>query len=340
MKYKRIVATKFGGPKVLQVIEDELHEPKAGEARVKILAASVSRPDITARSGKALYSGTPLGQKVPFTPGYSIIGVVDAIGEGVSEVAVGDWVGALTVIHGYSEYLYWKSDRLIPVPKDVDPGEAVPLILNYIVAYQAMHRSARVKAGEKTLIIGASGGIGTALLQLGKIAGLQMYAVASANKHAILQEYRAIPIDYHTQDFAEVIRQSEPAGVDVVLDGMTNVDGIRRALSLLRRGGRLVCFGEPAGGFPNLLQVLGILAAVNMLPNGKSMKLYGTSTYFIGDPKPYYEDWATLFKLYQEGKIKPIIEKKFPLWEAAQANALLESGKVTGNVVLVSPELL
>jgi NADPH:quinone reductase-like Zn-dependent oxidoreductase len=340
MKYKRVIVTKTGGPEVLQVIEDDLREPDAGEARIKVLAAAVCRPDITVSTGKALYSGTPLGQKIPFTPGYAVIGVVDAIGEGVSEVTVGDRVGALTIIGGYSEYLYWKSDRLIPVLEELDPAEAVPLILNYIVAYQALHRSVKAKAGEIALIIGASGGIGTALLQLGKLAGLRMYGIASQSKHVSLAKYGATLIDYRTQDFEAVIRQAEPQGIDVVLDGMMSLEGIHKSLSLLRGGGRLVSFGEPAGGFPVLFKVLGAFVTVNLLPNGKSFKLYGTSTYFLGDRKPYLEDWATLFMLLKEGKIKPVIEKKFPILEAAQANALLESGKVVGNVVLVAPELM
>jgi len=340
MKYKRVIATKLGSPEVLQVIEDDLREPAAGEARIKVLAASVSRPDITVRTGKSLYSGTPLGHKPPFTPGYAIIGVVDAVGEGVKEVGPGDRVGALTVVGGYSEYLYWRSDRLIPVPEDVNPGEAVPLILNYIVAYQTMHRSAQVKAGEKALIIGASGGIGTALLQMGRLTGLHMNGMASQSKHAILVEFGATPIDYRTQDFVEVIRQAEPQGIDVVLDGMMRPDTMRKALSLLRRGGRMVSFGEPAGGLPALLRVLGIFMAVNLLPNGKSLKLYGTSAFSMNGYKSLLEDWATLFRLLQEGKIKPIIERKYPILEAAQANSLLESGNVIGNVVLVSPELM
>jgi NADPH:quinone reductase-like Zn-dependent oxidoreductase len=213
------------------------------------------------------------------------------------------------------------------------------LILNYIVAYQVMHRSAQVKAGDKVLIIGASGGIGTALLQLGKLAGLQMYGIASKSKHLILSEYGATPIDYHTQDFVDVIRQAEPEGLDAVLDGMMRLDYIRGSLSLLRRGGRLVSFGEPAG-FLDLFRILGTFAAVNLLPNGKSCKLYGTSFYFVGDKRPFLEDWATLFNMLEEGQIKPIIAKKFPILEAAKANALLESGQVIGNIVLLSPELL
>ena len=340
MKYKSVIATKPGGPEVLQVIENELRAPAEGEARIKVLASAVCRPDITARRSEALYSGTPLGQKFPFVPGYAIIGVVDAVGQGVTEVTAGDRVGVLTVVGGYTEILYWRSDRLIPVPETVDPAEAVTLILNYIVAYHALHRSAKVRAGDKALIIGASGGIGTALLQLGKLAGLKMYGVASKSKQHILTQYGAMPIDYRAQNFVEVMRQAEPGGIDVVLDGMMRVDYIRAALPLLQRGGRLVSFGEPSG-FGALARVLATAAKVNLFPNGRrSFKLYGTSFYFLGDKRPYLEDWATLFKLLEEGKIKPVIAKKFPILEAAKANELLESGQVTGNVVLLAPELL
>jgi NADPH:quinone reductase len=339
VKYKSVIVTKSGGPEVLQVIENDLRPPSAGEARIKTLASAVCRPDISVRTGQSLYSGTPLGQKVPFVPGYSVVGVVDAVGDGVTEVAVGDRVGALTVVGGYSEYLYWKSDRLIPVRPTLDPAEAVTLILNYIVAYQSLHRSAKVKAGEKVLIIGASGGIGTALLQLGRLAHLTMYGIASKSKHHILTEYGAKPIDYHTQDFVDVIRPAEPEGLNAVFDGMMRLDYIKGGLSLLRRGGTLVSYGEPAG-LSALFRILMTFITVNPLPNGKSFKLYGTSFYFVGDKQPFLEDWAMLFKLLEEGKIKPIIAKKFPILEASQANALLESGQVVGNIVLLASELL
>jgi len=346
MKYKSIVVTQTGGPEVLKVAENDLRPPATGEARIKVLAAAVCRPDITIRTGESLYSGTPLGHKVPFVPGYTIVGVVEAVGpqkrpsrDGVRNTAVGDRVGALTVVGGYSEYVYWRTDRLIPVPLALDPAEAVTLILNYIVAYQVLHRSAKVIPGDKALMIGASGGIGTAVLQLGKLAGLKMYGIASRKKHPLLVEYGATPVDYQTQDFVEVIRQAEPDGLDVVLDGMARAETIRGGLSLLRRGGRLVSFGEPAG-FPALFRLLGTSITTNLLPTGKSFKLYGTSFYFLGSRKPFLEDWATLFQMLEEGKIKPVIQKKFPILEAAQANAVLESGQVTGNVVLVTPELL
>lgn len=339
MTYKSIIAVQYGSPNVLQVIENVLHEPSAKEVRIKVLAASVSRPDVAHRTGATLYSGTPMGKnKLPFTPGYAVIGQVEAIGEGVSEVAIGDRVGVLTIVGGYTEYLYWKSDRLIPVPAFVDPVQAVTLILNYVVAYQSLHRVAKVQTGETALIIGASGGIGTALMQLGQLAGLKMYGLASRSKHSFLTECGAIPIDYHTLDFVDFVRDAEPDGIDVVMDGMSQPATIRGGLSLLRRGGRMVSYGDP-GSLSNLLRMLGTFAAVNLAPNGKSYKLYGTSTYFLGNRRTFLEDWATLFEMLAKGLIKPVIAKTFPITEAGSANQLLESGRVTGNVVLVSQEL-
>jgi NADPH:quinone reductase-like Zn-dependent oxidoreductase len=136
-----------------------------------------------------------------------------------------------------------------------------------------------------------------------------------------------------------VIRQAEPGGIDLVLDGMMQIGYIQRGLRLLRGGGRMVSYGEPAG-LPELFRILGTLLRVNLLPNGKSFKLYGTSSYFLFDQRPFLEDWAALFKLLEQGEIEPVIAAKFPILEAAKANALLESRQVTGNIVLLAPELL
>jgi NADPH:quinone reductase-like Zn-dependent oxidoreductase len=332
IKYKSVIATKRGGPEVLQVIENDLRPPSAGEARIKVLATPVCRPDVQAR-----YGHTPIAPKIPFVPGYAIIGTVDAVGDGVAHAAVGDRVAALTVFGGYAEYIYLSEEQLIPTPDTVDPADAATMILNYIVAYQTLHRSAKVEAGDKVLIIGASGGVGTALLELGKLANLKVYGIASKSKLHILTKYGAVPIDYHTQDFVEVIRQAEPEGLDAVFDGM--VWGyLDRGFGLLRRGGTWVQYGNPLS-FSGLLRLLGKLILLNVLPNGRSLKLYGTTTSKFGRGR-FLEDWAALFKLLEEGKIKPIIMKKCPILEAAQANELLESGQVIGNIVMLAPELL
>jgi NADPH:quinone reductase-like Zn-dependent oxidoreductase len=328
MRYRSVVVTKRGGPEVLQVVENDLRSPSAGEARVRILATPVCQDDVAARIGNR-----PFLPKIPFVPGYSMIGVVDAIGEGVTRVAVGDRVGALTNYGSYAEYIYWAEDKLVPVPTTLDPAEAVTLILNYLVAYQVLHRVAQVKPGDKVLIVGASGGVGTAFLQLGKLAMLTMYGLASKSKHHVLAEYGATPIDYRTQDFVKVIQRAEPDGLDFVFNGMA-AGYFERGLAVLRRGGTLVHYGGPES-FSGFLLLVARILWLNILPNGKSIKGYGTHRV---DQRVLAEDWSALFELLEEGQIRPIIVARFPILEAAKANALLESGQVAGNVVLLAPE--
>ena len=330
MKYKSIIVTRRGGPEVLQVIEKNLRPPNPGEVRIRILATPVCQDDIAVRIGNR-----PFLTKIPFVPGYSILGIVETIGEGVTKVAVGDRVVALTNFGGYAEYIFLGEEQLVHVPKNLDPAEAVVLILNYLVAYQVLHRVAGVKPGDKVLFVGASGGVGTAFLQLGKLANLTMYGIASRGKHSALTEYGATPIDYHTQDFVQVIHKAEPDGLDFVFNGMGE-EYFRRGMVVLRRGGALVHYGGPES-FSRFLLLLAEFILFNLLPNGKKIKGYGT--HRLG-ANLFKEDWTNLFKLLEEGQIKPIIARKFPILEAAKANELLESGQIIGNIVLLAPELL
>ena len=128
--------------------------------------------------------------KIPFVPGYEIVGVVDAIGKGVTGIFVGQRVAALTVHGGYAEYIYLPPEELIPVPNDLKAAEAVSLILNYVTAYQMLHRMARVYSGQSILITGASGGVGNALLQLGLLAELKtMYGLTSKRKRDLVANW-------------------------------------------------------------------------------------------------------------------------------------------------------
>ena len=333
MKYKNITVTKRGGPEVLQITENDLRPPATGEARIKVLAVVVGQTDVNYR-----YGYSPLSPKIPFVPGYEIMGVVDAVGDGVTKVVVGDRVSALTGDGGYTEFIYLELEHLVQVPNSLDPAEVVTLTLNYVTAFQMLHRVAKVKTGDKVFINGASGGVGTALLQLGKLAGLKMFGTASQNKHDILTDLGAIPIDYRAQNFAEVIHQTEPDGLDIVFEGMGG-EHTDRALAVLRRGGKLVTYAAPTG-FGSL--VLGLIKLIffNLMPNGKTIEFYGITALYMRDKKPFMEDLPLLCNLLKEGKIKPVISAKLPILEARKANEMLESGQVTGNVVLLAPELL
>jgi NADPH:quinone reductase-like Zn-dependent oxidoreductase len=334
MKYKNIIVTRRGGPETLQVVENELRIPGAKEARIKVLATGVGRTDINYR-----YGLSPFAPKVPFVPGYEIMGMVDAIGESVSKVVVGDRVSALTGYGGYSEVIYLKQEHLVPVPQSLDPAEVATVVLNYVSAYQMLHRVAKVKTGDTILINGASGGMGTAILELGKLAGLKMYGTASQSKHAILKGFGTTPIDYRTQDFVEVIREAEPNGLDFVFEGMGGEAG-DRALSVLRRGGKLVAYAAPSGGLLSIVKDMFKLIQINLFSKGKTAEFYGITALYLRDKKPFMEDLPKLFKLLEEGKIRPVISTKLPILEARKANELLESGQVTGNIVLLAPELL
>jgi NADPH:quinone reductase-like Zn-dependent oxidoreductase len=330
MKYKSILVTRRGGLEVLQIVENELRLPAAGELRVKIQASPVCQDDVAVRVGNR-----PFLAKPPFTPGYSILGLVDAVGEGVTGFAAGERVAALTTFGGHAEFIYLPEGKLVDVPAGLDPAEAVTLILNYLVAYQILHRVAKVEPGDKVLLIGASGGVGTAFLQLGKLAGLKMYGLASSAKHKLLAEYGAIPIDYRLQDFVKLLRKAEPDGIDFVFNGMGE-ETFERSLAVLRKGGVLVHYGGPQS-FNRFLLLLFKLIGYNLLPNGKKIKGYGSHRLGVA---LFKEDWNALFTLLGEGKIKPIITAKFPILEAARGYALLESGQAIGNIVLIAPECL
>jgi NADPH2:quinone reductase len=156
-----------------------------------VLAAGVALPDIMARQG--VHPETP---RVPFTPGWDLVGVVDRLGDGVSGIAPGQIVAAMPISGAYAEFVCLRQRELVPVPSGLEPAAAVSLILNYITAYQMMHRSAKVSPGQRVLIHGASGGVGTALLQLGRLAGLEMYGTCSARGAPAVTELGGTPIDY------------------------------------------------------------------------------------------------------------------------------------------------
>ena len=189
MKYRHVVVRRTGGPEVMQIVEDELPAPISGQVLVKILAADVGFSDVNIRRGR--YPGGP---RPPFTPGYAIAGVVERLGPDAPGLEAGQAVAALTFYGGYSQYIVLPAKELYPVPAGVDPGEAVTLVFNYVAAYQMLHRVAHVAAGQRILVHGAAGGLGTAFLELGHLGGLKMYGTASKPKHGLVQRLGATPL--------------------------------------------------------------------------------------------------------------------------------------------------
>ncbi|NOK72353.1 MAG: Quinone oxidoreductase [Chloroflexi bacterium AL-W] len=335
MKQQQAIITRVGAPEVLQVVERDMPQPKKGQVRVKVLAAGVAFADVLMRYGK--YPGTP---PIPFTPGYDIVGVVDTCGTGVSTVQVGQTVAALTQFGGYAQYVCLPEQELLPIASGLDPAEAVSVPLNYGTAYQMLHRNAQIKAGGRILVHGAAGGVGTALLQLGKLAGLEMYGTASKPKHKLVTGLGGTPIDYKNEDFVARVNELTGDGVDAVFDPVGGRN-FNRSFQVLRRGGRLVAYGfssmlDPNGDSPlKLAKSLFDLSFWSLLPNGKKASFYMITRFKEQHPDWFRDDLITLFTLLQSKKIKPLVGARLPLSKAAQAHELIESARLTGKIVLL-----
>jgi NADPH:quinone reductase-like Zn-dependent oxidoreductase len=336
MKYKHIIIPRFGGPENLSLLEDDLPEPRANEVRVRVLAAGVSAADISVREGVHPES---MSRRPPFTLGWDVVGVVDKLGDKVSTWQTGQLVAALPIVGGYAEYIILPSDELVPVPSGVDHAEAVSLVLNYTTAYQMLHRCAEIKSGETILIYGAAGGVGTALLQLGKLANLKkMYGTASYEKHELVSSLGGIPIDYKSVDlFQEIMKLTShddegERGVDVVFDGF-GTKSLKSSYELLRSGGRLVAYG---GSFsPIDIGNYMMMFTSNLIPDKRKFILYSIQMLKRLKPEWFQEDLILLLNLLKEGKIKPIVAARMHLNQAADAQELLANGSVKGKIVLI-----
>ncbi len=342
MRHTRIIVTCYGGPEALRVVEEECPEPKAGEVRVSVLAAGVSMPDIMAREG--IHPETP---KVPFTPGWDLVGVVERLGMGVAGFEPGQVVAAMPIHGAYAGFICLPQRELVPVPSGLDAAEAVSLVLNYVTAFQMMHRAAKVRPGQRVLIHGASGGVGTALLQLGRLAGLELYGTCSARGASAVSDLGGVPIDYQQQDFVKEIHRLTSEGVDAIFDPIGGAH-LWHSRQALRAGGRVVGYGNTTSlrgnltsgrpGRRNRLHGIPIYALYIvggwLLPGRKRVVPYSIQTLKRLRPALFRQDLMTLLGLLQQKKIKPIIAKTFPLAEARQAQELLGKGGVIGKIVL------
>ncbi|MEM7339671.1 MAG: medium chain dehydrogenase/reductase family protein [Actinomycetota bacterium] len=333
MAYRRAIITQFGGPEVLRVVEEAtLPEPEPGEVRIRVLAAGVAFTDTMIRQG----SYPDVKEEPPFTPGYDMVGVVDALGDGVTTLAVGQMVAELTVIGAYSEYICLDAERLVPVPDGVDPAEAVSMILTYVTAYQMLHRKAMIENGQRILVHGA---VGTALLQLGGLLDLEMYGTASEAKAGHVAALGATRIDYRHEDFVARIDELTDDGVDAVFDGI-GPETFRRSFRTLRPGGTLVIFGTAASDLSSMRAKIGLaFAALGLLVRRYLSRTRTVTGYSIAPrrrdhPEMFHEDLTALFKLVASRKIVPVIGRRVTLDEIVEAHELIDAFAVEGKIVL------
>ena len=330
--YRAYVITRPGGPEVLEARDLPVTEPGRGELRVRVRACGVGATDLTMLAGK--YRFAP---KLPVVGGYEIAGEVEAVGEGVSGFHVGQRVAALTVHGGFAERLIRQARHFVSIPDGVSDVEAAGLILNYVSAWQMIHRVAKVKRGETALVTGAAGGVGTALLQLLKLEGVKAYGAASKQKHELVEKLGGIPLDYRDAPVDRLVRARESCGVDVAFDALGGAS-IGTSLHAVRRGGTVVGYGFIAANSRLSQARMFFDVFVGSRLRGRRGAFYGISLLYRKDPQPFLEDLPKIFALAAGRRIEPVIAEVMPLARVREALTRLAGGSVAGKIVLTCDE--
>lgn len=334
MNVTEIVLPGLVEPDGLRVEHRPLPPRRAGEALIRVEASGISFAEQQMRRGK-YYDQPPF----PFVPGYDVVGTVL---EAEDPALIGRRVAAMTKIGGWRSHLAVPAADLVPVPDGLDAAEAETFVVNGITAYQMLHRWAKVRTGGTILVHGASGGVGTTLVQLARAAGIRVIGTASARNLDVVTALGATAVDYRG-DVPAGVRALAPGGVDAVFDHVGG-PGIVDSFRLLAPGGALVAYGSAStvntGGNPKpaVLKLVARLLWWNAVPNGRRAHFYnvwGGKRNLARFRARLAEDLTAVFELAVRGQLEAQVAARIPLTEAAKALALAESGTVTGKVVLV-----
>jgi NADPH2:quinone reductase len=332
--YRATILTGAGGVDRLEIRDLPLPEPGKGEIRVRIRACGLGSTEV----GMMRRGSYPFAPKVPFVPGYDIVGDVEDVGEDVDSFAIGQRVAALTIHGGFGEVVVRAADQFVPVPEGLDDCEAVALVLNYVTAFQMIERIAKPEKGQTALVTGANGGVGTALLELLRLRGVKAIGAASESKRGLVESYGARFVESRGESLDSAVRKIVPEGVSVAFDaigGPCTAECVRAT----RRGGRVVGYGwmgTSRRGKPStalVLRTIWTLLAGSVLA-GRHGTLYGITGLYRADPRPFRQDLSTLFGMLERGEIHPLIAARLPLLEARHGIAMLEAGGIEGKIVL------
>jgi NADPH2:quinone reductase len=331
---KAMMSAAPGGPETLELFEIETPKPGPGQVLIAVKAAGVNFPDTLII--RDLYQFKP---QRPFAPGGEVAGVVEAVGDGVTRLKVGDRVQAGGINGGYATHFVVSEAQANKIPEEMPFDDAAAFMLTYGTSHYALKDRAKIQPGETLFILGAAGGVGAAAIELGKAMGAKVIAgVSSEEKAAFCRDLGADETIVYPRELdrdsqkalAGAIKEASkklgrPEGVDVVYDAVGG-DYAEPAVRALGWEGRYLVVGFPAG-IPKLPLNLTLL---------KSCQIVGVfwGAFTMRDPKRNAEHIAELFQWYTEGKIKPRVTATFPLEKAAKALKLIEDRKATGKVVL------
>ena len=301
-------------------------QPKAGEVRVAIRAASLNFPDLLIVQNK--YQMKP---PLPFVPGSEYAGVVDAVGDGVTHVKAGDAVAAFSGTGGFATHAIAQAGQVMPLPPGFAFEDASAFVLTYATTPHALLDRAALKAGETVLVLGAAGGVGTAAIQIAKAVGARVIAAASSDaKCALCRELGAeATINYTTANLREEIKRlTDGKGPDVVYDpvGGDLAEPVFRSIAWR---GRYLVIGFAQGGIPALPWNLALL-------KGASIVGVFWGDFARREPQANAKALAELAQWYAQGKVKPVIDQRLPMVELPKAFAIMGSRNVRGKLVMVN----
>ena len=327
-RMKKVVITAFGDESKLAVVECELPDPDSGNVQLSVEYSIVCGSDVNMRRGTY-----PLQKKPPLTPGYSVIGKVRVNGKGCSKFMIGDRVACLSKYEGQAELINLPERYLVRVPDEVDGKAAVALILDWVTAFQMLHRVAHVKPGEKIFVHALSGAVGGALLRLGLLAGVQVFGTASTKRHDELRQLDAVPFDYGNKNWINALK--ELGGVDAVFDPL-GFESFDESYSLLSKGGILVGYGMNLPAWtktperPVIPAVLKLFAKNLLFGSGKRTTFFGVTR----SSKNFSPDLELLFEWLKAGKISVPVKSTFTLDEIQQAHRDYANSERMGSIVI------
>jgi len=323
---KAIRIYQAGSYEQLKYEEVETPVPDKGEVLIKVISASVNFADVMVRKG--LY---PMMPPLPAIPGADCSGIVESVGEHVSQFRPGQHVAALG--QGcYAEYMTTNAVTVFPISEDIDMDEAAAIPVNYLTAYHMLHTMARLKEGQTVLSHAAAGGVGTAVIQLAKPAGVTAIGLTSTDAKADFarsQGYDHI-INYKIEDVVQKVKEiTGSKGADIILNSVAG-DTFGRDFKMLAPLGQIIWLGM-AAGLPegNLTELLGM-----GFTRSAGIRTFMLPSIFELDPGLMARSAEILFSDLADGRIKPHIFERIPLSNAARAHELLESGTVQGKLIL------
>lgn len=320
---KAVYVNRFGGPEVLEMVEVELPAVGPKQVLIKVAVASVNFADIKARLGKYHGKGSP-----PFIPGLDVAGTVSAIGEGVTEVKVGERVIAFPRDGSYADYCVAEEVLTFPIANNIsfDIAAACPVVA--VTCYNLLARVGKLSEGETVVIHSASGGIGTTAIQLAKIlgAGKVIATVGREEKAAVAKSAGADSVlNYHHDSVdKEILKLTNGVGADVILDPIGG-EVFQKSLGYLAHFGRIACFGGESASFQT-----GILHKTC-----RSVLGYSLGTQLKERPEAVKSTVLKVLELIKRKDLNIFISEKYALCDAAKAHQWIDSRKSTGKVLLI-----